>query len=86
MLQDGASGANLFGRGEHSVEDVIAFLELVVVIIIFRVWGEVWKVVIIGQVIPIIPGPLFRVDRTRPGKHFAKSPPISVQGLCKSPG
>jgi hypothetical protein len=64
-LRDGASSANFFGRGEHSVEDVITFLELVIiVVVVFRVWGQVWKVVVIGWVIPIVSGPLFRVDST----------------------
>jgi hypothetical protein len=58
-LRDSATGLNLFDRGEHGVEDVIAFLELVlIIIIIVRVWGQVWKVVIIDWIIPIISMPL----------------------------
>jgi hypothetical protein len=58
MLQDGASRTDLFGWGKHSVEEAIALLELVV-LVIFRVWGEVCKVVVVGWVVPVISRPLF---------------------------
>jgi hypothetical protein len=60
MLRDSASRADLFGRGESSVEYVIALLELVVVIVIvLRIRSEVREVIIIGRFVPIVSGPLF---------------------------
>jgi hypothetical protein len=53
-LRDGASGANLFGWGEHSVEDAITFLELVIIVVVFRVQAQVQKVVIVSGIIPIV--------------------------------
>jgi hypothetical protein len=54
-LRDSASSANLFNWSEHGVENTVAFLELVlIVIIIVRVRGQVWKVVAIGQIILIV--------------------------------
>jgi hypothetical protein len=54
---------DLFGQGEHSVEDAITLLELVVVlVIVLRIRSEVWEVIVVGRVVPIISGPLFRVN------------------------
>jgi hypothetical protein len=63
MLRNGASCTDLFGWGEHSVEDVIALFELVIVLaIVLRIRSEVREVIIVGQVVPIVSGPLFRVN------------------------
>jgi DhnA family fructose-bisphosphate aldolase class Ia len=62
-LRNSASRADLFSQGEHSVEDAIALFELaVVIIIVFRVQSEVQEVVVVGRVVSIVSGPLFRVD------------------------
>jgi hypothetical protein len=65
MLRDGASSANLFSRGEHGVEDVVAFFDLVIiVVIVIQVRGEIWQVTIVSfQFVPIVSMSLFQVDR-----------------------
>jgi hypothetical protein len=54
--RDGAAGTNLFNRGEHGVENMIAFLKLIliVIIIVVRVQGQVRKIIIIGRIVPIV--------------------------------
>jgi hypothetical protein len=42
---------------------VIALFELIIVlVIVLRIRSEVWEVIIVGRVVPIVSGPLFRVD------------------------
>jgi hypothetical protein len=58
-LRDGASSANLSSRDEHGVEDVVAFFDFVIIIVIvIQVWEEIWQVTIVSfQFVPLGRGP-----------------------------
>jgi hypothetical protein len=76
VLRDGAASANLLDRGEHSVQNVITLFKFVLfVIIVFRVRTQLWQVVLISWVVPVISVPLFGVNGTdRRGQTFSQLP------------